>query len=469
MIAAVILASGFSKRMGENKLLLPLDDKALIEHALDKIARCSFSNVILVSSHDDILKMGRDRNIIAIYNSNAEKGQSESIKLGILNSSECEGYMFFTGDQPLLDIDTINLLISSFENDKSKIVAPVCKGKRGNPVIFPSKFREEFLGLAGDTGGRIIINNHIEDALFVEVENEYEFWDVDTQEDYNKLVEIQKDVSVMESRICGKKVIVRGGGDIASGTIQKLFRSGFKVLVLETEAPTSIRRKVSFSETVYEGSFAVEGIKAKYVADIGGIEECWQREIIPVITDPKGEIIPHIKPLAVVDAILAKKNTGTRRSMAPVTIALGPGFEAGCDVDIVIETMRGHDLGRLIFQGKALDNTGIPGEINGYSIERVIYSPGDGVIENFRKIGDVVRIGDIVARVGNNEITAQIAGVLRGIIRNKSKVFKGSKIADIDPRISEKINCFTISEKARNIAGGVLEAILYMQNKNSLK
>ena len=263
-------------------------------------------------------------------------------------------------------------------------------------------------------------------------------------------------------------IVVRGGGDIASGAIQKLYRSGFKVLVLETETPSAIRRKVAFCEAVYEKEIEIEGIKARLVANDEEIQECWDSDIVPVMVDSRGKVIERLKPLVVVDGILAKQNFGTKRSMAPITIALGPGFSAPEDVDIVIETMRGHNLGRIIEEGRASENTGVPGIIAGFGIERVIYSDYSGVITNIEKIGNVVEKGDVIAVVGDNEIYASISGVLRGIIRDGYKVKKGLKIADIDPRISEKDNCFTISDKARNIGGAVLESILYLKKKKGM-
>lgn len=263
-------------------------------------------------------------------------------------------------------------------------------------------------------------------------------------------------------------IVVRGGGDIASGAIQKLYRSGFKVLVLETETPSAIRRKVAFCEAVYEKEIEIEGIKARLVANDEEIQECWNSDIVPVMIDSRGKVIERLKPLAVVDGILAKQNFGTKRSMAPITVALGPGFSAPEDVDIVIETMRGHNLGRIIEEGRASENTGVPGIIAGFGIERVIYSDYSGVITNIEKIGNVVEKGDVIAVVGDNEIYASISGVLRGIIRDGYKVKKGLKIADIDPRISEKDNCFTISDKARNIGGAVLESILYLKKKKGI-
>ena len=263
-------------------------------------------------------------------------------------------------------------------------------------------------------------------------------------------------------------IVVRGGGDIASGAIQKLYRSGFKVLVLETETPSAIRRKVAFCEAVYEKEIELEGIKARLVANDEEIQDCWDSDILPVMIDSRGKVIERLKPLAVVDGILAKQNFGTKRSMAPITVALGPGFSAPEDVDIVIETMRGHNLGRIIEEGRASENTGVPGIIAGFGIERVIYSDYSGVITNVEKIGNVVEKGDVIAVVGDNEIYASISGVLRGIIRDGYKVKKGLKIADIDPRISEKDNCFTISDKARNIGGAVLESILYLKKKKGI-
>jgi len=260
-------------------------------------------------------------------------------------------------------------------------------------------------------------------------------------------------------------IIIRGGGDIASGTIHKLHRCGFRLLVLELPRPTSIRRKVSFSEAIYDGEATIEGVTAVFAHSLDEAKMIWDSNKIPIIIDPAGESIWKLKPEVLVDAMIAKRNLGTTKDMADITIALGPGFTAGRDVDVVIETSRGHDLGRLIFEGEAKPNTGVPGEIEGYSAERVIHSPADGIIENIKDIGAIVDKDEIIASIGDTFIRSKIPGVLRGIIRSGSVVRKGLKIVDVDPRISEMPNCFTISDKARNIAGGVLEAILYMKQK----
>ncbi|MEG2018208.1 MAG: selenium-dependent molybdenum cofactor biosynthesis protein YqeB [Clostridium sp.] len=260
-------------------------------------------------------------------------------------------------------------------------------------------------------------------------------------------------------------VIVRGGGDIASGTINKLHKCGFYVLVLEVQRPTAIRRKVSYGEAVYEGQITLEGVTAVLSNTLEAIEEAWKNGNIPVVIDQKAEWIEKIKPLAVIDGILAKKNVGMTIDKAPITVALGPGFEAGKDVHVVIETMRGHALGKVIYTGCAIENTGIPGEIKGFSRERVIHSPAEGKINIIKDIAEVVSKDEVIATVGDINIRATMDGVLRGIIRDGFNVWKGLKIADIDPRLSELDNCFTISDKARCIAGGVIEAILSLKNK----
>lgn len=257
------------------------------------------------------------------------------------------------------------------------------------------------------------------------------------------------------------KVVIRGGGDLATGVAEVLYQSGFKILILDIEKPSSIRRSVCFSEAIYDGVSKVENIICKKVENENEIEKCWSEKIIPIMVDEKGEIIKKIKPDVVVDSIIAKKNLGTTKEMAPITVALGDGFEAGKDVNIVVETMRGHNLGRIITSGRAMKNTGIPGEIKGVSKDRVIYSLANGIFSSVKKIGDTVQKDEIIGYVGDVEIRGKISGVLRGIIREGYEVTENMKIGDIDPRIEEKNNCFTISDKARSLGGAVLRAIMF--------
>jgi xanthine dehydrogenase accessory factor len=255
-------------------------------------------------------------------------------------------------------------------------------------------------------------------------------------------------------------VVVRGAGDLATGVGYRLHRCGFKVLMLEIEKPLVIRRTVSYAQSVYDGETVINGVKGIKVSSRGEIESAWEREEIPVLVDEKAEIISERKPKVVVDAILAKKNLGTNIDMAEIVIAMGPGFTAGVDVDAVVETKRGHYLGSVILEGTAIPNTGVPGTIGGYDKERVIHSPADGKIEHISKIGDRVEAGQTIAKIGDTEVVVEIAGVLRGLIQDGLEVQTGLKIADVDPR-GEVEHCFSISDKAFSIAGGVLEAIMY--------
>ena len=265
-------------------------------------------------------------------------------------------------------------------------------------------------------------------------------------------------------------IIVRGGGDLATGTIYKLKKSGFPVLILEVAQPSAIRRNVAFCEAVYQGTQTVENMTCYLAESLAQAQQFLNEGKLAVLVDPTGESIAVLNPLAVVDAILAKKNLGTNKRLAPITVALGPGFRAGEDVDAVIETKRGHNLGRVLWEGTAAPNTGIPGIIGGYGIERVIHCPAKGILRNVKKITDTVSKGEVIAVVemenGIVPVEATVDGILRGLIRDGYPVQIGFKMADIDPRIDEYNNCFTISDKARCIAGGVLEAIL--QRKGEL-
>ena len=259
-------------------------------------------------------------------------------------------------------------------------------------------------------------------------------------------------------------ILVRGGGDLATGIIHRLWSAGLRVLVLETEHPAAIRRQVALCEAVYEGETTVEGLRAVRIDALEQAQDVWAAHAVPVLVDPAGECIARAKPEVVIDAILAKKNLGTTRAMAPLTIALGPGFTAGQDVDVVVETKRGHRLGRILREGTAIPNTGIPGVIGGYGKERVIHASAKGVFQDLYAIGDLVEAGKAVAQIETPDgeivpVTTQISGILRGLLRSGYPVVPGFKVADVDPRKEELSNCFLISDKARCIAGSVLELV----------
>ena len=267
-------------------------------------------------------------------------------------------------------------------------------------------------------------------------------------------------LKVSHGNIADIVVLIRGAGEQASGVAQCLFRAGFKICLTEISEPLAVRRGVSFCEAVYEGEKEVEGIRACRVKHHEETDLIWKKEEIPIFIDPQNQIKNLLCPQVVIDATLAKKNQGTFISDAPLVIGMGPGFTAGKDVHIVIETQRGHNLGRLILDGEAEPNTGVPQPVHGFGRERVLRSPCNGIFNSIRDIGEMVSAGDIVAEVAGEPLFALVTGIVRGLIRNGIHVTKNLKVGDIDPK-SDFLSCFTISDKARALGGAALEAILW--------
>lgn len=265
--------------------------------------------------------------------------------------------------------------------------------------------------------------------------------------------------------IDGLIILIRGGGELASGVAHRLQRSHFKICMTEISHPLAVRREVAFSEAIYEGEKEVEGVRAKLISKSEEIESLWKKDNIPILVDSDAKKTrKFLKPDVLVDAIIAKKNLGTQISDAPLVIGLGPGFTAGEDVHIVVETNRGNGLGRMILNGTAEPDTGIPGEIGGYTMDRVLRTMKKGIFHPQKSIGDRVHEGAVVAVADDFPVIAKISGIVRGLLREGVEVKKGMKVGDIDPR-GKKQSCFTISDKSRAIGGGVLEAILYTFNR----
>lgn len=264
-------------------------------------------------------------------------------------------------------------------------------------------------------------------------------------------------------------VVVKGAGDLATGVIHRLARAGFPVIATELAHPTVVRRTVAFAEAVTLGAITVEEVTCRLATSFAAIQTVLAEGEVPVVVDPAGSMLKQLRPTVLVEATLSKYNSGIMIEDAPVVIALGPGYEAGKDVHAVIETNRGHNLGRVYLHGRAEPNTGVPGAIGGYTIDRLLRAPGAGRLYSVRQIGDLVQAGEKVAlvRSATNEefpVTASISGIMRGLVRDGLDVTSGMKVGDIDPRAARE-HCFTISDKSRAIAGGVLEAILYFLNK----
>ena len=264
-------------------------------------------------------------------------------------------------------------------------------------------------------------------------------------------------------------VLLRGGGDLGTGVAHRLVRAGYRVVVLESVAPRAVRRRVAFAEAVLTGAVTVEGVTARRVgaaeagAALAGARESkgagGRTPWVPVVVDPDGTCIDDLNPAVVVDARMAKRNLGTRRDDAPLTVALGPGFVADRDVDLVVETKRGHSLGTVIETGAALPNTGVPGRVGGVAARRLLRSPADGEFLASRSIGDIVLEGDVLASVAGKPVVAAVGGIVRGLIADGLNVREGEKVGDVDPRGSE-IDPGAISDKARAVGGAVLEALL---------
>jgi xanthine dehydrogenase accessory factor len=263
----------------------------------------------------------------------------------------------------------------------------------------------------------------------------------------------------MDKRLNDLVILIRGVGEMATGVAHRLASCHFRVCMTETLNPQAVRREVAFSEAISDREKDVEGITGKRVESADHISGVWREGKIPILIDPDAKVKDFLRPDVLIDATLVKKNLGTKIADAPLVIGLGPGFHAGKDVHLVIETNRGHDLGRIISKGEAEPNTGIPGPIAGYAEERVIRGPKAGNFKALKRISDGVRANEKVGMVGNAAVRSRIAGVIRGLLRDGTEVWKGMKLGDVDPR-GIKAHCHTISDKARTISGGVLQAIL---------
>lgn len=262
------------------------------------------------------------------------------------------------------------------------------------------------------------------------------------------------------------KVLIKGAGDLASGIACRLHAAGFDIVMTDIAVPTAVRRTVSFSRAIYEKECKVEGILARYCQDDEKMKQTLQQGEIAVLVDPEANIVARWNPDVVVDAIIAKKNLGTKIDDAPIVIGVGPGFVAGDDCHCVVETKRGHYLGRCIYEGSAIPNTGVPGNIGGYTKERILRAPCDGIFEPVVSIGSYVNKDDICGMVKGQPMRSQISGIVRGLLQSGVKVSEGMKSGDVDPRC-EPEHCLTVSDKARAIGGGVLEAILYLHRRHT--
>jgi xanthine dehydrogenase accessory factor len=465
MIAALVLAAGESRRLGQPKLLLPLGPSSVIERVVDACLGSAAERVIVVlgAEADRVRARLGPRPVTFAFNPDFREGMSASIRQGLAAAGpEAEAVLVVLGDQPLLTAPLIDRLITAYRRTGRGLVFPVVRGTRGHPVLIDGRYREAMLALRGDVGCRAILEAHPEDGWPVPVDDEAPLTDVDTRDDYERVrggLEPPARGVRMGAGLDRASVLIRGAGEMATGVAHRLARAGVRVLLTEIAAPTAIRRSVAFAEAVYDGEKEVEGLTAVRVTTPAEVEAAWARGQVPVIVDPEALIRTATRPTVVVDATMRKANTGTVRGHAPLVVGLGPGFAAGRDVDLVVETNRGHHLGRVIAAGSAEADTGLPAPVDGITTARVLRAPSAGFLFGARRIGEVVPAGDIVAWVGGQPVRAEVAGVLRGLVRDGTRVADGTKVGDIDPRARPEY-CYTISDKARAIAGGVLEAVV---------
>lgn len=254
-------------------------------------------------------------------------------------------------------------------------------------------------------------------------------------------------------------VLIRGGGDLASGVALRLHRVGMRVLVAETAQPMAVRRSVAFAQAVYDGEITIEGVQGQLIENPGEMQVCWAAGRVPVLVDPELKLVLEYPPAVIVDARMRKTRESIALDLANLVIGLGPGFVVGENCHAAVETNRGHHLGRVYWEGGPEADTGIPGKVGKYARERVFHASVGGRVETFVNIGDSVNQGDLVLKVAEHEIRAPFPGVVRGLIYNRLHVEQGTKVGDIDPRL-ETFRCWSVSEKSLAIGGGVLEAIL---------
>ena len=262
-------------------------------------------------------------------------------------------------------------------------------------------------------------------------------------------------------------MVVRGAGEMASGVIRRLSLAEFEVIALEQEQPDCIRRTVCFAEAVYEHEISIEGVAARLTRSGNSVSSMIADGFVPVFIDTEASLLPILNPSVVVDARMLKQNINVTLDMAAIVIGLGPGFIAGTNCHAAIETNRGFDLGRAIYDGTPQAYTGMPSPVEGISENRLLFSPADGNLKTYKKIGDEVESGERVGEVSDRPVRCRIGGVLRGLARNGLTVKQGQKIGDIDPRGIREY-CFRISDKANAVAGGVLEAIYVLGRRMNL-
>jgi xanthine dehydrogenase accessory factor len=381
------------------------------------------------------------------------EGMGTSLRTGIESASaDADAYVVALADMPGTTPALVASLLARWAAGRERIVVPVHRGHRGHPVIFPARFRPALLALSGDVGARGILRAHPQAVDEVPVDDPAVLFDVD----------LPADLPWRGGTSPGarEKVLVKGAGEQASAVGHRLFRAGYRVVMTDIAQPTAIRRTVSFCSAIYEGGIEIEGVRGQLHAldSVAMLPDAsWDHVVVCV--DPEARLVQRWRPDVIVDARILKRSLDNSPADAGLVIGLGPGFEAGRHVHFVVETNRGHDLGRIIAHGASQADTGEPGDIGGFTHERLLRAPADGVFDSTRAIGETLVVDDVVAMVGGTPVRARVAGTLRGLLWPGLAVTAGQKVGDVDPRGDVRM-CRTLSDKARTISGGVLELVV---------
>lgn len=442
MNCALVLAAGRGSRLEslDPKPLLPLGGQPLLERSLQAYLQAEGLDSIFVvlGYRGDSVRAQLahlDKRIHWLQHEDWEAGLGTSLARGVAALPEqCQQVLVGLGDMPWISSQVVEQLLQADASEP--IVAPTYLGQRGHPVLFRRSLFGQLCRLQGDRGAASLLRLH--PTHLVEVEEPGILRDVDRPQDVPRL----------------PRVVIWGGGDLATGVAHRLFSSGFPTLMLELPQPRMLRCSVSLGAAVWLGQVSVEGVLARRFEHP---PQDW-RSCLPVVVDPEGQCLKALRPEVLVDARMLKCNGGLQRNQAALVVALGPGHRAGEDCHCVIETERGHQLGRVLWQGEALPDTGVPGSLGGESARRVVRAPAAGAFQSCARLGQAVTRGQTLGTVGSQPVVSQLDGLLRGLIQDGVRVAEGEKVADVDPRLDTDIH--TISDKARAIGGGVLEAIL---------
>lgn len=458
-VTAIVLAAGSSRRMGADKLRLAWRGSPVLTRAVTPLAQSPRIDEVLVVVQPEREPPPLPDRVRRVPNPAHATGMASSLVAGVCAASDASDVLLLAlGDMPGLSPPLLARLLDAFAADPRPILVPVFGGRRGHPVLFDRSCRDLLLALRGDSGARGVLRDRPEQVFELPVDDPAVLFDVDTPADLTRDPAGRPAAEVPPLR--RGRVLIKGAGEQASGTAHRLFRAGYRVVMTEVEEPAAVRRAVSFSAAVQEDVACVEGVVARRwdPAAVPELEDfAWTH--IPVFVDPEYRRLRPWRADVCIDGRILKRNRDNQRSDAPLVIGLGPGLEAGRDVHLVVETSRGHDLGRVIESGEASPDTGVPGVIAGFGAERVLRAPADGTLTTDRVIGDRLRAGDVVCVVAGEPVSAALDGVIRGLLRSGQRVRAGQKIGDVDPR-GDVGYCWTLSDKTRTISGAVLEAVV---------